>query len=80
MCEHQSGFQPSDFCEYQLLSIVHDISSSCGCNQPLDVRSVTLDISKAFDRAWHDELIYKKKLIVVSGMKTFWKKDFKEYL
>ena len=27
------------------------------CNRPLNVRTVYLDISKAFDRVWHDGLI-----------------------
>ena len=33
----QSGFRPSDSCEYQLLSIVHDIYASFDCNPPCDV-------------------------------------------
>lgn len=37
------------------------------CNPPLDVRSVYLPISKAFDRAWYDGLIYKLKGGGVSG-------------
>ena len=41
---NQSGFRPSDFCINQLLTITHEID----CNQPLEVRSVFLDISKAF--------------------------------
>ena len=28
LCEHQSGFRPSDSCEYQLFSIVDDIYAS----------------------------------------------------
>ena len=46
--QNQSGFRPSDSCEYQLLSIVHDIYASFDCNPPRDVRDVFLDISKAF--------------------------------
>ena len=38
-----------------------------GGNPPLDVRSVYLDISKAYDRVWHDGLIYKLKQCGVSG-------------
>ena len=48
--QNQSGFRPSDSCEYQLPSIVHDIYASFDCNPTRDVRGVFLDISKAFDR------------------------------
>ena len=68
LCEHQSGFRPSDSCEYQLHSFAHDIYASFNCNAPLDVRGVFLDISKTFDRVWHDELIYKIKCTGINGM------------
>ena len=61
LCENQSGFRPYDSCEYQLLSIFHEIYASFDCNPPLDVRAVFLDISKAFDRVWDEGLIYKIK-------------------
>ena len=66
--ENQSGFRPSDSCEYQLLSVVHDIYASFDCNPPRDVRGVFLDISKVFDRVWHEGLIYKIKSIGVTGL------------
>ena len=47
---NQSGFRPSDSCEYQLLSIDHDIYASFDCCPSLEVRGIFLDISKAFDR------------------------------
>ena len=56
LCENQSGFWPSNSCEYQLLSIVHEIYASFDCNPPPDVRAVFLDISKAFDIVWRDRL------------------------
>ena len=68
LCDNQSGFQPSDSCEYQLLSIVHDIYASFDCNPPKDVRGIFLDISKAFDRVWHEGLIYKMKCIGMTGV------------
>ena len=66
LSDAQSGFRPSDSCEYQLLSIVHDIYKSFDCNPPLEVRGIFLDISKAFDRVWHDGLIYKIKSFEIS--------------
>ena len=68
LCDNQSGFRPSDSCEYQLLSIVHDIYASFDCNPPKDVRGIFLDISKAFDRLWHEGLVYKMKCIGIPGI------------
>ena len=67
LSDAQSGVRPSDSCEYQLLSVVHDIYKSFDCNPPLEVRGIFLDISKAFDRVWHDGLIYKIKSFGISS-------------
>ena len=64
---NQSGFRPGDSTVNQLISITHKIFEAFDCNPALDVRSVYLDISKAFDRVWHDGLIYKLKRCGVSG-------------
>ena len=68
LCDNQSGFRPSDSCEYQLLSIVHDIYASFDCNPPKDVIGILPDLSKAFDRVWHEGLIYRMKCIGITGM------------
>ena len=56
---NQSGFRPSDSCINQLLSITHEIFQSLDATPPLQVRSVFLYISKAFDKVWHEGLLYK---------------------
>ena len=38
LSDAQSGFRPSDSCEYQLISVVHDIYKLFNCNPPLEVR------------------------------------------
>ena len=52
---------------HQLLSITHEIYKSFNPNLSLEVRGAFLDISKAFDRVWHDGLLYKLKLSGICG-------------
>ena len=66
LSDAQSGFRPSDSCEYQLLSFVHDIYESFDFNPPLEDRRNFLEISKTFDRVWYDGLIYKIKSFGIS--------------
>ena len=65
---NQSGFRPNanDSFKSQLLSIVH-VYSLFDCHPSLEVRGIFLDISKAFDRVWHEGLLYKIKSIGISG-------------
>ena len=62
---NQSGFKPGDSCIDQLLSITPEIHKSFEVG--LEVRSVFLDISKAFDKVWHDGIIYKLTQNGISG-------------
>ena len=53
----QSGFKLVNLRINQLLSITHKIYKSL--DDGLEVRSVSLDISKAFDKVWHEGVIFK---------------------
>ena len=59
--------RPSDSCINPLLAVTHKTFEAFDCNLPLEVRSVFLDISKAFDKVWHEGLLYELKSMGISG-------------
>ena len=61
----QSGFRPGNSCTNQLLSTAHEILSAFDDNHK--VRGVFLDISKVFDRVWHEGLLFKLQQNGISG-------------
>ena len=63
----QSSFLPGDSCIAQLLSIIHEMQTAFDNNLTVDVRGVSLDISKAFGKVWRDGLIFKLKSYGVEG-------------
>ena len=44
-----------------LLNYFHEIQTVFDENPTVDIRKVFLDISKAFDKVWHDGIIFKLK-------------------
>ena len=50
----QTVFLTGDLCIAQWLSIIHEIQINFDSNPHVDVRGVFLDISKAFDKVWHN--------------------------
>ena len=63
--DKQSGYIYKDSTIKQLLSITHDIYKAFDSGH--EVRAIFLDISRAFDRVWHDGLIYKLKMKGIGG-------------
>ena len=71
----QSGFIPGDSTVNQLLSTYHELCTSF--DKGITTQVVYLDISKAFDRVWHQGLLLKLKAAGIRG-KLF--EIFKDYL
>ena len=57
--KRHSGFRPNDSTIYQLISITSSIYKSFENYD--ETREVFLDISKAFDKVWHEGVIHKLK-------------------
>ena len=62
----QSVFRPGDSTVNQLLSITHKIYSAFQEFPSRETRAIFLDISKAFDKVWHDGLLFKLKSYGIS--------------
>ena len=65
LSSNQSRFRPGDSCINQFLSVNNEILSAF--DMELEVRGAFLDISKAFDRVWHDGLIFKLRQNGICG-------------
>ena len=64
---HQSGFRPGDSCGNQLLSLTNEIHKAFHDKKCLEVRAIFLDMSKAFDKVWHEGLLFKLKQNGING-------------
>ena len=74
--QNKSDFEPVDTCTNQLLSITLEIFKSF--DDGWEVRGVFLDISKTFDKVWHEGLLLKLRLKRISGNLLKFMDDFLE--
>ena len=63
----QSGFRPGDSTMNQLLSVTNKIHKAFNEYTSRETRAMFLNISKAFDKVWHEGLIFKLKSNGFSG-------------
>ena len=71
----QSGFMPGDSTTNQLLSLSDTFGKALDAGK--EIRVIFCDISRAFDRVWHEGLLYKLEKIGIRGNLLKW---FKSYL
>ena len=72
----QSGFHPGDSTVNQLIAITHQIHVAFEEYPSRETRAVFLDISKAFDKVWHDGLLHKLESNGISGLLRNLIRDF----
>ena len=72
--ENQSSFRPGDSNIYQLISLTSDIYDSF--EKYDETHDLFLDISKAFDKVWHDGVIFKVKCNGISGNQLHFFKNY----
>jgi len=70
-----SGYKPLDSSMNQLVHICHNIYK--GMENGNDICFVSLDATCAFDRVWHEGLIYKLQAKGITGILLDW---FRSYL
>ena len=70
----QSGFRPGDSTINQLLSITDDLGRVLDSGK--EVRVIFCDVSKAFDRVWHEGLLYKLTSYGVRGDLMRWFRSY----
>lgn len=75
LTKYQSGFRPRDSTVNQLLEIYNIIIENL--DKGKDVRFIFCDVSKAFDKVWHNGLLFKLKKYGICGSLINW---FSSYL
>ena len=73
LTQHNSGFKKNDSTINQLLKIIHQIYQDVNGN---DTCLVFLDVSKAFDKVWHEGSLFKIKQMGITGSLLDWLQSY----
>ena len=65
--KNQSEYRPGDSTTNQLFYLINEIHKAFENPKSPEARAIFLDISKAFDKVWHDGLILNLKQNGISG-------------
>jgi hypothetical protein len=71
---NQSGFTKGDSAIYQLINIINEFGKAL--DEGKEVRVIFYDISKAFDRVWHQGLLKKLESIGIRGSLLDWVQNY----
>ena len=63
----QSGFRKNGSCTSQLLLITQEIFRSFDTSPSIEARGIFLEISKVFDKVWHEGLLFKLQTYGIKG-------------
>ena len=74
LTQHNSGFKKNDSTINQLLKIIHQIYQDV--NDGNDTCLVFLDVSKAFDKVWHEGLLFKINQMGITGSLLDWLQSY----
>ena len=74
LIKENSGFKRNDSTVNQLMSVTHKIYKSI--DEGTDVCCVFLDVSKAFDKVWHEGLFFKIQQLGIHGRLMDWLKNY----
>ena len=74
LTQHNSGFKKNDSTINQLLKIIHQIYQDV--NDGNDTCLVFLDVSKAFDKVWHEGLLFKIKQMGITSSLLDWLQSY----
>ena len=70
----QSGFMPGDSTVNQLVDVYNTFCKAL--DEGKEVRAIFCDISKAFERVWHEGLLFKLSLAGIKGQLLDWFSDY----